>query len=92
MSTISTNDHSTVGACQNFKVNKEPAYMQLVQQYMDANFQEFRDAVLNTNFEECFSINDIDEVCAKWTTMFLDTSTLHVPNKQVIVRQNDSLW
>ena len=54
MPPISTNDHCTVGAGLNFKVNKEWAYMRLVWEYQDANFQEFRDALSETHFEECF--------------------------------------
>jgi len=89
---ISTNDHCTVGVCLNFKVKKEPAYQRLVWNYKQADFQEFRNALSDADFEECLSSGDVDEACTKWTNLFLNTAKLHVPNRLVTVRPNDSPW
>jgi hypothetical protein len=89
---ISTNDHCTVAACLNFRIYKEPAYERLVWQYKEADFTHFRDALRNTNFDECFVTNDIDKAAEKWTELFLNAARTHVPNKVVTIRPNDSPW
>ena len=89
---ISTNDHCTIAACRNFRIRKELAYKRLVWQYKEADFLQFRSALCNTNFDECFQNNDVDYAADKWTEKFLNAARTHVPNKVVTVRPNDSPW
>ena len=89
---ISSNDHCTVGVSLNFKVKKEVAYKRIVWTYKDADFTKFRRALLDTNFDECFVPEGVDQACSKWTSKFLTTAKACIPNKIVTIRPNDSPW
>jgi hypothetical protein len=89
---VSTNDHCTVAAYLNFRVRKDPAYERLIWQYKEADFTQFKSAVSETKFDECFQTNDIDDVADKWTEKFLNVARACVPNKVVTIRLNDSPW
>ena len=34
----------------------------------------------------------VDDVCNRWTDLFLNTARTHIPNKVVTIRPNDSPW
>ena len=89
---VSTNDHCTVGCFLDFKISKEVSYERFIWQYNKANFNEFRNALSTTNFDQCFTDDDIDNACEKWTQLFLSVAKEHIPNKKVIIRPNDSPW
>ena len=89
---ISTNDHCTVGITVNFKVKKDVAYKRTVWDYKKANFDEFRQKLKETHFDNCFDSDDIDVVCSNWTNLFLQVAKSSVPNKLVTIRPNDSPW
>ena len=89
---VSTNDHCTVGAHFNFKVEKEKAYKRHVWLFKNANFDQFREALSNTNFEDCFEIDDVDKTCDQWSEKFLNVAKATIPNKVVTIRPNDSPW
>ena len=48
-----------VSAKLNFKIKMEPAYNRLIWQYDKANFDKFRTALSNANFDECFNEEDV---------------------------------
>ena len=89
---VSTNDHCTVGCHLDFKINKETCYERLIWQYNKADFNEFREALSSTDFDQCFINDDVNEACDKWTEIFLSVAKEYVPNKKVIIRPNDSPW
>ena len=64
---VSTNDHCTVGIHLNFKVKKESSYKRIIWLYKKANFRDFRQALYNANFDECFEDKDADEACTRWS-------------------------
>ena len=39
-----------------------------------------------------FELNDLDDVCRAWSDKFLEIAKEHVPNKEILVRPNDSPW
>ena len=89
---LSTSDHCTVSAILNFRIKRDPAYKRLVWQYNKANFNEFREALLATNFNNCFISNNVNEACERWTERFLNVARTHIPNRVVTIRPKDSPW
>ena len=89
---VSTNDHCTVSALLNFKVHKEEAYTRHVWQYKEADFNQYRNALQETDFNACFESNNIDVVCQSWSQTLLDCARANVPNKTVTIRPNDTPW
>ena len=89
---LSTSDHCTVSAILNFRIKRDPAYKRLVWQYNKANFNEFRAALLATNFNDCFISNNVNEACERWTETFLNVARTHIPNRVVTIRPKDSPW
>ena len=89
---VSTSDHCTVAAQLNFKIKNDPAYQRTIWQYKDANFQEFRTALLNANFDDCFVSNDVNEACNIWTEIFLNSARTCIPNRVITIRPKDSPW
>lgn len=92
MAPVSTNDHCTVGIHLDFKINNDKAYFRTVWFYKNAKFGEFRDGLLNADFESTFVENDIDASCERWTETFLNVARTHIPNKVITVRPKDSPW
>ena len=47
---------------------------------------------METNFDVCFAETSIDNVCLKWTELFLNVAKATIPNRVVTIRPNDSPW
>ena len=80
------------GVDLNFKIPKEKAYERTIWLFKDANFDEFRNALTEVDFEECFDAEDVDVSCDRWSETFLNAARTHIPNKVITVRPNDSPW
>ena len=89
---VSTSDHCTVGIHLSFKIKKEAAYERKIWIFKDADFDKFRNALLTTDFNQCFEDNNVNVACSKWTETFLSVANETIPNKKVIIRPNDSPW
>ena len=89
---VSSCDHCVVSAVLNFKIKKEKSYKRLVWQYNRANFAEFRNALAESNLDECLECNTIDESASMWTEKFLNIARTCIPNKVATIRPNDSPW
>ena len=71
---VSSNDHCTVGLHLNFKIQKEPCYTRLIWKYKEADFNKFRKALDNSDFNVCFENDNVDEASDKWTEIFLNVA------------------
>ena len=89
---VSTNDHCTIGAKINFKISKKSPYHRHIWLYKHANFDQFRAALQNENFDDVFSYDDVDDICLAWSEKFLQLAKSHIPNKSILVRPNDAPW
>ena len=87
---ISTNDHCTISAHFNFKIEKEKAYERHIWLFKEANFDQFREALKNNDFDVCFENENVDDACDTWTETFLNIARTIIPNKVVTTRPNDS--
>ena len=90
MPPLSTNDHCTVGARVNLKIHKKAAYLRHVWLYKQANFELFRAGLSDADFDEVFALDHIDDICKAWTEKFLSIAKLFIPNREILVRPNDS--
>jgi len=71
---ISTCDHCPIKASFKMrnKYNKPKAYKRHIWQYHKADFNEFRQKLLEVDWEACFLYDDIDRVCEAWGGTFLN--------------------
>lgn len=89
---VSSNDHCTVSATFNFKLNEYKAYDRYVWIYKDADFHAFRVALLDHDWSECFSNMDPNSIYTKWKDQFLDLAKSYIPYKKVKIRPKDPPW
>ena len=68
---VSTNDHCTVGVKFRFKIYNEESYFRHIWIYKEGNYEGFRQALSEYNWDDCFQGSDIDSVCDKWTKTLL---------------------
>ena len=89
---ISLNDHSTVSANLLFRKRKIKSYKRTMWDFKNANFNTFRQAIENFNWDKCFEKEDIDMATEQWTTNLLSLAKSTIPNKTVTVRPYDKPW
>ena len=90
---VSTNDHCTIAMFLLFRFKKATAYYRKMWDFKNANFDQYRQALQNTNWEECFSDEtDINAVVNLWTKKVLTTAETSIKNKNVCIRPCDKPW
>ena len=90
---VSTNDHCTITMKLNLRTPKCLSYRRTMWDFKHANFDHFRDAIANSNWQECFTnVEDIDIATDLWTTKLLLIAKEIIPNKEVTIRPNDKPW
>ena len=89
---ISTNDHCTVSVIVNFKIAVEKAYVRHIWLHKKGDYQGFKNALSQENWDECFNQPSVDEASDMWTEKFLKIAYEFIPNKQIVVRPRDSPW
>ena len=55
-----------------------------------ANFNLFTAGLSDADFDQVFALDHIDDICKAWTEKFLSIAELFIPNKEILVRPNDS--
>ena len=91
---ISNCDHCPVRLTLSFKqkFNKPHAFKRHVWDYKRANAEEFRSLLRGFDWDECFGDGDLNSVCGKWTTSFLNIARQCIPNRVVTVRPCDKTF
>ena len=89
---IGSSDHCVIHVV--LKVNKNylkpKPYTRHIWLYDTADFNEFRNELMNVNWDECFSdAIDVNQVCNLWTEKFLTTARNCIPNKIVRIYPDD---
>ena len=64
----------------------------MLRNFKSANFDQFREELSNTNWDDCFETEDMDDICLKWTDKFLEISERVITKKRVKVRPEDKNW
>ena len=89
---VSNNDHSTLAVKIKFAKNKISSYQRVMWDYKSANFDGFRNALFEMEWDPLFESEEINDICESWTSKLLNIAKLFVPNKIVTVRPNDKSW
>ena len=89
---VSTNDHCTISARANFKIHKKEPFYRHIWLFKNADFNHFRQALMDADFSIIFEQDNIDDICQAWSDKFLDIANKHIPNRKILVRPNDSPW
>jgi hypothetical protein len=89
---VHENDHRTVYGTLNLKTIKRQTFTRDMWNFKTADFERFREELSNTDWSECFETDSIDDICNKWTDIFLKISERVVTKKKVKVRPTDKTW
>ena len=89
---VSTNDHLTVGVKLKLNVKCEEPYYRHIWLYANGDYDGFKSALHDYNWDVCFESEDIDLVCQNWTMSFLNIARSFIPNKVVLIRPQDKEW
>ena len=86
------NDHCTIIGEITYLISKRKAYQRTMWDFQNANFDGFRHALSEYNWDHIFENNDIDETCETWTEIITNMTNTFVPHRSVTVRPNDKTW
>ena len=86
---VATNDHCTVGAVFNLKIQHDKAYQRHVWQYDKGDYAGLNHAIQNTDWGDCFEVADINTMCQRWTDKFLNLARQFVPNYIATIQPKD---
>ena len=89
---VANNDHCTVAANLLFRHTKKPSFDRFIWLFSKTDFDKFREALDEVNWDPCFNTDDLDEMCEMWTSTFLNTARQRVANRTITVRQGDAPW
>ena len=89
---VSGNDHCTIVMEFLFRVSKGEVYKRLMWNYKESDFELYRNTLAQTNFDECFTYDSIDEICESCTKLVLEVAKETLKHKIVTVRPKDKPW
>ena len=89
---VLNSDHCVVSVKLNFNYIAEQAYQRRIWNYKITDFNLFRSSLEQTNFDECFDSNNIDDICQNWTNKFMKAALDNVHNNIVTIRPKDAPW
>ena len=91
LSPVGNSDHCTIQTT--VRVNKHfdipKSYLRHIWLYDQADFDEFRLKLSDTDWDECFNDLNVDAACNLWTEKFLNAARDCIPNKVVRIRTRD---
>ena len=89
---VHENDHNTIYGTINMRIVRRQTFVREMWDFKNANFDLFREELGNVDWEECLNLDDIDDVCEKWTTTFMNIAERVITKKKVKVRPHDKCW
>jgi hypothetical protein len=89
---VHENDHRTIFGTLNLKTIKRQTFTRDMWNFKSADFDKFREELDQTDWEPCFESDNIDEICNKWTELFLGISERVITKKRVKIRPEDKTW
>ena len=92
MGPVHENDHSTVFGTLNLKTVKRQVFSRDMWDFKNANFDLFREELSNADWDSCMESENIDEICERWSSLFLNISERIIKKKRVKVRPYDKNW
>ena len=92
LSPILNADHCVIHVELNLKCDKNGDYSRLMWDFKNANFNEYRQDLLDIDWNYCLTGDSIDQICSAWTDKILELAKARIPNKIVKIRPNDKPW
>jgi nitrate/TMAO reductase-like tetraheme cytochrome c subunit len=92
MDPLHLNDHNTILALLQFKLQQQKAYMRHMWDYTKADFDAHRAKLATANWDACFQTGNVDQTVDTWNTILMDAASTSIPNKLVTVCPNDHPW
>jgi hypothetical protein len=89
---VHDNDHSTIFGTLNMKTYRRKPYERHMWKFKDANFDLFRSKLDEVNWDSCFENDDINDICDKWSNLFMEQAKVSIPNRKVLIRTSDKSW
>ena len=74
------------------RIEKRHCYKRKVWYYNRCNYDDFRREINEHDCDHCFSSDNVNEACSKWTDDFMSIANKHIPNQIVTIRPNDVPW
>jgi hypothetical protein len=89
---VHENDHRTIFGKLNLKTIKRKNFVREMWDFKHANFDDFRERLSNVDWEDCFTSDNIDDICKKWSDLFMTTAESCIGKKRVKIRIEDKNW
>jgi hypothetical protein len=89
---LSNSDHCPITATLRFTHQRSKCFSRLVWKYNQADFDSFRNALRNYNWDFCFDTDDINVTASRWTESFLNIARQFIPNCVATIRPWDKPW
>jgi hypothetical protein len=89
---VHENDHCTIFGVVNMKTARRKSFTREMWDFKNADFDKFREELGNVDWNECLSLGNINDICEKWTMMFLKIAEKVITKKTVKVRPSDKSW
>ena len=88
----SISDHRATYLSLKIDLNLCNNYYREVWNYKHADYIRLNELIEQFNWNDVFDSNDVDDICNKFTSVFLGFCKCCIPCKQILIRENDKLW
>ena len=88
----SISDHRATYLSLKIDLNLCNNYYRKVWNYKHADYIRLNELIEQFNWNDVFDSNDVDDICNKFTSVFLGFCKSCIPYKQILIRENDKPW
>ena len=89
---IGTSDHCVLSITLNIKFQHPIAYVRLMWDFKNGNYDSYRKELRDTNWDTCLNLDDFDSIVNAWSDTILAIAKKHIPYKLVTIRPKDKPW
>lgn len=90
---VGTSDHCAVYCRIDFKIKKTKPFSRNIWLYDKANIVNLHQHLSRIQWYEMFSnVDNVDDICSAWSSLFLNICSEHIPNKTVTIHPKDKPW
>ncbi len=86
---VSVNDHHPIFAVLKATTKKPKAFKRQVWNFKNANFEQFRNNLLNAPWHQCFVRHNVNATVSNWMDMFMQVCELSIPHYETTIRPRD---
>ena len=85
-------DHKPVYGCLDLTVTKSTTFKRTVWDLQHANFELFRENLIEVDWDEVVEVDDPDTAAIRFTETFMEVAKQSIPSKTCTIRQGDKPW